>query len=146
MNTPGFGGYLRAILISLVTFAGGAITIALMSAEQKSDLDPAGFLWVVVATAVVGTPVAAIGALLVHLLCSHEPRQWVHVCAAGAAGVVVPVLAVLLLSGGAFQDAPFIALFTLPIALAAMVGRVAVIPLVTARREQLASAASVRVP
>lgn len=146
MNTPGLSGYVRAVVISLVTFAGGVITIALMSAERKSDLDPAGFLWVVGATAVLGAPVGATGALLVHLLCSREPRQWVHVCVTGAVGVVVPVLAVLLLGGGGFENAPFVALFALPVALAAMVGRVAVIPLVTARREQLASAASVRVP
>lgn len=146
VNTPGFGGYVRAVLISLATFDAGIAAITLTATEQLTELELGGFVFVLVATVVVGTPIGAVGAVAVHLLCQQEPRQWVHVWAAGGAGVVVPALALLLVSPEALTDAPYVVLATLPIALAAMIGRAAVIPLVTARRGQLASAAPVRVP
>lgn len=130
MNTPRFSGYVLAIMLSLLAF----LLILLMIAIPAMAIEGSWNLYVVSMTAylvaIVGTPVGAVGAAIVHLTCRHQPRQWVHVVAAGGTAVLIPASIVLAFG---VELAPIALIFVVPMTLAAMVGRAAVIPLVPAR-------------
>ncbi|WP_027861139.1 hypothetical protein [Marmoricola sp. URHB0036] len=128
--TPGWDGYVVAVLVSM-----GLTILALAASILSEGLGQA------LAALLVGTiyvtlfafPTAPVGVLLVHLACRGVRAQWVHVLAAGLAG---------LLTGLAFQQlvvergsGPLEGWFlTLLLGSATAAGRAAVIPLVPAVR------------
>ncbi len=148
INTPGFGGYLLAILISAVAFDLELVVVAALSGDLWGDPAAVGGtvgpftglgLWAAVVllpfVILVALPVGAAGALMVHLCCHRVSRQSVHVLAAFCSAY--GVAAGLWLTGGwmALTPIELVQAFgsLLPVALAAATGRLLVIPLVRAR-------------
>ena len=122
-HTPGVAGYALAVLVSVVVVVvaigvleGGEPTLA---ADLRTGLGLVGLV------GALGLPFAVPGVLVVHLCCRRVPEQWVHVVAAGfaglVAGLVLDVLAV-------WAEAPLV------LATATAVGRWSVVPLVLRRR------------
>ncbi len=136
MNTPGFGGYVVAIVLSWLAFLLILllVTLPIELLEIRSGFGLAAIVWLASYVVIVGTPVGVVGATIVHLMCRHQPRQWVHVLAAGGAAVLIETSVALLAGAQAPQLLdPVVLLVLAPMTLAAMVGRAAVIPLVHTR-------------
>jgi len=133
-GAPGLGGYVLAVLASAVCL-GLVLGVAEVIAESETlAFAPEDLIYVVLlplgvaALAVIyGLPAALLGCLVVHLVCLRVPLQGVHVAMAGLAGVAAGVV-----YGGVLFDG-FYGLW-LPLGIATMVGRAAVIPLVRGRR------------
>lgn len=139
-STPGWEGYVVAVLVSDGLCALGLVAVASLTpgpGAWGSWLDGVVDLLVALVLAaiyvgIVSVPFALVGVPLVHLLCRRARRQWVHVSVAGAAG---------LLAGLAFAGVargvdglaywPWMVL-VVPVATAG--GRAAVIPLCPSAR------------
>lgn len=119
--TPGFLGYALAIAVSLVTFALGLAVVDAWETATFRDF-PDLVLIVIVFGTIPAAVVGAVGAVAVHLLTWRTTSQWWAVGGAAIAGLV----AGLLLYWGELQPA-------LLLAIAAGVGRLAVVRLATAR-------------
>ena len=129
--TPGWDGYLVAVLVSV-----GLTVLALAASILSEGLGQA------LAALFVGTiyvtlfavPTAPVGVLLVHLTCRGVRAQWVHVVAAGLAGLLTGLaFQQLVESGSGVLEGWFL---TLVLGFATAAGRAAVIPLVPAVRER----------
>lgn len=132
--TPGGVGYLLAVLVSVVA------TALVISVEILVVGGPLAAILALVESGILATvfavPIAPLGVLLVHLACRRMEEQWVHVLAAGLAGV---------LTGAAFSalvdvGSPLVDSWplTLTLGLATATGRASVIglvPGVQARRQ-----------
>ncbi len=133
MNTPGLTGYLLAWLAADTLFA-GIVTLSMLAEPDATLVDLVA--WALLAASYVGVasiPFAVVGILLVHAACFRVRAQWVHVAAAGVAGLIPAVLFWSLL--GEWPGWPYDGL---PIATA--LGRWAVVPLVHHRRRDSARA------
>ena len=126
--TPGWDGYVVAVLVSMgLTILALAISILSEGVGQALAALLVGTIYVTL----FAVPTAPVGVLLVHLTCRGVRAQWVHVLAAGLAG---------LFTGPAFQQVvvePGSGLlegwfFTLLLGSATAAGRASVIPLVPA--------------
>lgn len=127
MNTPGWGGYL------LAWAASDAALALLYPFLDPGELTPGVYATVAFVVLLYGgvfsVAFAPPGLVLVHLLCRRVEAQWVHVLAAGGAGLLAGVVAEVWLLDG---DSPA---FVLVLAAATAAGRAAVIPLVPRRRQ-----------
>lgn len=142
VNTPGAGGYLVAwaltcLGLSCVIAGGTAWEVAGDDYDGDGPLSAALGVFVLSCffSSLMSLPFAAIGIPVVHLVCRKVAAQWVHVLAAGLAGLS-PFLLVSLLSGEWWWF-PYAA-----VAPAAALGRLAVTPCVRHRRNSAASAAT----
>lgn len=135
-STPGLAGYLAAWALSCLVTVAGAAGIALADPSADQPLLDAlvvltlGSFWV----PLYSLPFAVVGIPLVHLACRRVEAQWVHVVAAGAAGLL-PALAVRLMTGEWIWAWASIAACT-------ALGRLAVVPMVRQRRDSAAPAAT----
>lgn len=133
-NTPGFFGYVVAVLVSFVAFGFLVGFFAMLSAADPLAGLAILLLYAPMAAAVAGTyglPVALAGAALVALGLRRVAPQPVHVLGAGLVGLVLtPVY--LSLVGLADDDS--ILMLSVAVGLAAALGRLAVVPLVRSRR------------
>lgn len=127
-NTPGVAGYLLAALIADVLFAAGLYLPVL--ADETVTWQDALFWAFLLAFFVTlySVPFAALGLLAVHVACVRVPAQWVHVLAAGAAGLLPMVVFSVMTQQ--WEVVPFAGV---PVATA--LGRWAVVPLVRQRRD-----------
>jgi hypothetical protein len=124
--TPGFGGYLLAILIGVLLWS-----LGIGAAHPESEIGPLGAV-ALLGFAVIyflGAPVLAVGLplLAAHLVTRRVADQRVHVAVTGLAYLVPVVLALPWLGP---VERQVLAGFAAAMAL----GRAAVIPLVPARR------------
>ncbi len=144
-NTPGFLGYLLAVLLSWVLATLG-MTVGLWMLGDGAG-DRFGTWWdlqiaaelsliVVTPTALLAGP---IGVALVDFACDRFPQQWIHVLAAAVVAAGGASLAAWLLVGVPW-GAP---ITTVGVALCAAVGRAAVIPMVPAVRRRKVAKQSV---
>jgi hypothetical protein len=131
MNTPGVGGYVIAWAISVVGFAACFPVAALLDSVGVGPGEALAWFGVVLVLAgFVSVPLAVAGILAVHVACRRVRAQWVHVAAAGLAGV-----AAIELWGRASPDVQPLAMM---LGAATAFGRLAVVPLVWRRRAELA--------
>ena len=142
-NTPGILGYLLAFAVAfgifeLVTlpFAGGA------GVEAAYSLQLLLYVMVYVSFFTFGLPFfLACGVVLaLHLLVRWVESQVVHLLAAAFGGLVLAAVLALLVDHPGERWLLLVAMWV-----SMAIGRASVIPRVAARREQLASAAPVRV-
>ena len=140
-NTPGFLGYLLAVLLSWVLATLGMTVGLWMLGDGPGDRF--GTWWDLQVTAMLAllvvTPTAflagPIGVALVDYAFDRFPQQWVHVLAAAVVAAVGASLAAWLLF-----DVPWGApITTVGVALCAAAGRAAVIPMVPAVRRRRAA-------
>ncbi|MFL6023485.1 MAG: hypothetical protein ACJ72O_09125 [Marmoricola sp.] len=139
-NTPGFAGYVVAVLVSFAVFGTLVGFFAMFAADS-----PANALAIIVvfapmaaiAAGTLGLPVAVVGAVLVALCLRRVDQQVWHVLGAGVVGAVLTPVYVWLLFGA---DGSPSALFAPGVGLAAALGRLAVVPLVSSRRRLAAEA------
>lgn len=132
-NGPGVLGYVVAALASFAAFGTLVGLVAMFAAD-----DPAGALailviYVPVATLVAGTfglPVAVVGSVLLALCLRDVGGQGWHVLTAGALGVVLTLAYFAVL--GDVSGVPIV--LASAVGVAAAVGRLAVVPLVSSRR------------
>ena len=135
-STPGLTGYLAGWAVSCLVMIGGSAGIALADPSADQPLLDAlavlalGSFWV----PMYSLPFALVGIPLVHLACRRVDAQWVHVVAAGAAGLL-PMVLVRQMTG------EWIGGFAL-IALCTAAGRLAVVPIVRQRRDSAAPRAT----
>lgn len=144
-NTPGPGGYVLAVAVSVLamtTTGGGVALVALLLAGPGWDGDLGSVLvvwaYVTVVGMVVAVPFACVGVPAVHLLCRRQPSQRIHVVVTGAVTFVLVVAFFYVgngLSFGGDPEPPMIAASLT--AAATMAGRASVIPLVRRRRERV---------
>ncbi|VXC29223.1 conserved membrane hypothetical protein [Nocardioides sp. AX2bis] len=125
--TPGFLGYALAIAVSLVIFAFGLAAVDAWEAGNLRDFPDIVFV-VVLFGAIPAAVVGAVGALVVHLLTWRATSQSWGVGGATVAGLVAGYL----LYGD--EVGPVLVL-----SLSAGLGRLAVVPLATARGASLRS-------
>jgi len=128
--TPGWDGYLVAVLVSVgLTVLALAVSILPEGLGQALAALLAGTLYVTLFAA----PTAPVGVLLVHLTCRGVRAQWVHVVAAGVAGLLTGLAFQHLVvgPGSGILEGWFL---TLVLGLSTAAGRAAVIPLVPAVR------------
>lgn len=131
-NTPDLAGYLLAVTLAFVVCGSLLVVPEWASGDIHRVVAAVLFLPVsVYVVGLVGAPVALVGVLVAHGLCSKVRSQSVHVAVAALIG---------LLLGAAYQ--PVVAAGAMnwwnPVAvgISAAVGRAAVIPLVSRRRDQ----------
>ena len=124
-GSPGIGGYVLAVVAS-------AGVLALLFPVGTLLDEPVGYPVLVALVFAYGLayslPVAVPGCLLVHLVCLRVEAQWVHVLAAGVAGLLAGALAPARLFGG---DWPWLGPL---LGLATTIGRTAVVPLAGTRQ------------
>lgn len=133
-HTPGILGYLLALIVSWLVFA---VFVVVPGAAATGDpLNALGALIVyvpivMIAGAIYGLPIAVAGVIVVHLLCFQARDQWIHVLAAGLIGIALAAV-----QFHWFLNGPpgWSTVMALVVGLAAAVGRLAVLPLVTSRR------------
>lgn len=134
-NTPGAVGYVAGVGISCAVFA----VLLVAPALRFYDLGDALAVLMIyvplggVAAATVGAAVWAPGVLLLHLACRRAPSQLLHVAVAGLAGIAF-VLPLLRTTGLERLGEAGPAYLVIAVGVAAASGRLAVIPLVRARR------------
>jgi hypothetical protein len=127
--TPDPLGYLLAVLASVAATACALALITVFSGDWEDTfvvLILGGFY-----AGILAIPSAAVGVPLVHLACRNVPQQWVHVLAAGVAGVITGLVFGLLTDWGLFEPGLWWLLLVLGGATA--IGRASVIPLVPGR-------------
>jgi len=131
-NTPGPAGYVAAWAVSVLV-----VTVALVSGlfgPPPGPVEGVGMVFALVPwVAFFSLPIAVPGVLVVHLACRCVRAQWVHVAAAGLAGLA-PMGVGMLIDPGA---EPVLGL----LAVATALGRLVVVPMVWRRRDSAPSAA-----
>ncbi|WP_377326009.1 hypothetical protein ACFJIY_12635 [Pimelobacter simplex] len=135
-NTPGWGGYVLAWLISVA-----AVTVLIVNPAVLRPEDGLGLLELLVFgvaagcfVAVFSVPFAAVGIAAVHFACRGVAAQTVHVAAAALAGALASVMLL--------PTSPTVSPWSmLVLGSATGLGRLAVVPLVWRRRDSAPSAA-----
>lgn len=126
-NTPGIGGYVLAVTVSVVT-----IPLLLWVLSGSAGV----FVVSLYYAAAAGIPIGTVGATVVHLCCRGIRAQVVHVLAAGLAGfLVLPGFAIAdsIADSGPNSGAAWVP-YGLVLAGVTATGRAAVIPIVHRRR------------
>jgi hypothetical protein len=137
--TPGVAGYLLSVAVSvLITALVTALEILVVGGPIQAS---AAFVECLVLAGLLSVPIAPVGVLLVHLACRRVEAQWVHVLAAGLAGLLSGLAFSALVDVGG-SDVLAIWPLTLALGFATAVGRASVIgrvPGVRARRHPVDS-------
>ncbi|UUW90972.1 hypothetical protein [Pimelobacter simplex] len=127
-NTPGPGGYVAAWAVSVLIVDLAMVLGASLFGTSPGPLELVLMVWGLVPwVALFSLPIAVPGVLIVHLVCRCVGAQWVHVAAAGLAGLA-PMGVWVLLTG---EAEPVLGL----LAVATALGRLAVVPMVRRRRD-----------
>ena len=131
---PGPAEYAVAVATTLVLSAVGLDALQVLDtgsgAGRILQLAP-GAVVALVYVVPVGLPLAVLGAGLVHLLCRRVRSQWVHVLAAGTAGLLAGLLVVRPLAASV-DGIVHPTVLALVAAVSAALGRAAVVPLLPA--------------
>ncbi len=123
-NTPGPDGYVAVWVLSVWLFALGVV---LPSGPGVAGFFPV-LVFVLTATAIVSVPFAAVGVVVVHVVCRQVEAQWVHVLVAGLTGYATMVVIALLGAGPEVLGSGWW------LGMVTAVARAALIPLVLRRR------------
>jgi hypothetical protein len=128
--TPGWDGYLVAVLVSIaLTVLGLALSVL---AEDGLGQALAALVVGTLYVTLFAIPTAPIGVLVVHVACRGVRAQWVHVLAAGLAGLLTGLASRQVVDTGSNLLEGWG--LTLVLGLATAAGRAAVVPLVPAVR------------
>lgn len=144
-NTPGILGYLLAVGIALWLNAVFLVADVMVADGRWQDL-PFALIEVVAIEGFLGTMIAAVGVLVLHVTCRRVRWQTVHVLVAAGLGYLAGAGLHAWIGDSAGDSATWIASLPLYIGSAAGLGRLAVVPVVLAQRRRFASQPSLRVP